>query len=321
MKKVIIWGHPLHSHTHSYVHEGYYKALKFLGYNVSWFHDNNFPKDFDYNNSIFITEGFADKNIPLNETSTYCVMYCPSPKRYLEAGVKKYIDLRMIAVGHKDHVQEYTLNKSIVEKIGPSYYYDASTKKTIRYRNDYVDYDIEDFDKVYFSWATNLLPHEINNSNAYLDRKPEIYYFGTLSPHGECENMSTFLPFIQATKKLGIPFLHNDPWKNPVDSEVLMKYTQQSLLGIDIRGPKHLQTGIVTCRVAKNISYGHLGLTNSKAIYEELEGNCVYNSDTEQLLYEGLRKSHDFLFIKNSMNYIKENHTYINRINSLFSIL
>ena len=41
--KVIIWGHPLHSHTHSYIHEAYYRAFKYLGYDVYWFHDNEYP--------------------------------------------------------------------------------------------------------------------------------------------------------------------------------------------------------------------------------------------------------------------------------------
>jgi len=50
--KVIIWGHPLYSHTHSYVHDAYYKAFKHLGYETYWFYDEEFPLDFDYNNSF-----------------------------------------------------------------------------------------------------------------------------------------------------------------------------------------------------------------------------------------------------------------------------
>jgi hypothetical protein len=42
--KVIIWGHPLYSHTHSYVHEAYYRAFKSMGYDVHWFHDEDYPK-------------------------------------------------------------------------------------------------------------------------------------------------------------------------------------------------------------------------------------------------------------------------------------
>ena len=53
--KVIVWGFPLHTHTHSYIHGGWVKAFKSLGYDTYWFHDNEYPTDFDYNNCLFIT--------------------------------------------------------------------------------------------------------------------------------------------------------------------------------------------------------------------------------------------------------------------------
>ena len=74
--KVIIWGFPLHSHTHSYIHGGWVKGFKRLGYKTYWFHDKKYPTDFDYNNSLFITEGYADNKIPINNTSIYFVHIC-----------------------------------------------------------------------------------------------------------------------------------------------------------------------------------------------------------------------------------------------------
>ena len=97
--------------------------------------------------------------------------------------------------------------------------------------------------------------------------------------------------------------------------------TQKSLLGVDIRGPQHLKQELLTCRVFKNISYGHLGLTNSKAVYEELDGNCIYNQDTRQLFHDGMNNRENYKLIRDGMNYVKENHTFINRINSLLSVL
>jgi Lrp/AsnC family transcriptional regulator for asnA, asnC and gidA len=37
IKKVVIWGHKLHSHTHSYIHNGFYIAFKHLGYDITAF--------------------------------------------------------------------------------------------------------------------------------------------------------------------------------------------------------------------------------------------------------------------------------------------
>ena len=73
--KVIIWGFPLHTHTHSYIHGGWYKGFKSLGYDTYWFHDGNHPsiETFDYNNALFITEGYADGKIPIISSSIYFV--------------------------------------------------------------------------------------------------------------------------------------------------------------------------------------------------------------------------------------------------------
>lgn len=317
--KVIIWGHPLYTHTHSYVHDAYYRAFKSMGYDVYWFHDKDYPEDFDYNNCLFIGEGFADKEIPINESSCYLIMYCPSPIKYQGSG--RYIDVRMTAVNFKDHIQEYSLDKSKTTKLGPACYFEPKTSNKIQVKNDYVDYEMDDYDKIYISWATNLLPDEFEEEDIYLERENAIYYSGTISAQGVCENYSKWMPFLKACQENKIKFIHNDPWANPLSMGEVINRTQRSILGVDIRGPQHLKQGLLTCRVFKNISYGHLGLTNSSSVYEELDGNCVYNDDTEQLFYDGMSNRENYNLIKRGMQFVKENHTYINRINSILSIL
>lgn len=317
--KVIIWGHPLHSHTHSYIHEAYYRAFEYLGYDVYWFNNDSYPEDFDYSNSLFIGEGFSDQNIPINSSSCYFIMYCPSPKKYKKVG--KYIDVRMAAINFKDHIQEYSLDKTKVYKVGPACYFERASDNKILINNDYVEYEIQDFDKFYVSWATNLLPHEINEDDIYLDRENKIYYLGTISSQGICENYSNFLPFINSCKKNNIEFIHNNFWSNPLTNQQVIDYTKKSLLGIDIRGPQHLKQKLITCRVFKNISYGHLGLTNSEEIYKELDGNCILNNNTEELFYDGMANKENYKLIKSGMKYVRENHTYINRVKSILTIL
>jgi hypothetical protein len=246
-------------------------------------------------------------------------MYCPSPIKYQNA--ERYVDIRMSAVNFKDHIQEYSLDKTKAIKLGPACYFDPKQSKKVRVNNDYVDYEMDDYDKIYISWATNLLPDEFNENDIRLERENVIYYSGTISGQGVCENYSNFVPFIKACQENGIGFVHNDPWANPLSTDEVINRAKKSLLGVDIRGPQHLKQGLLTCRLFKNISYGHLGLTNSKALYEELDGNCIYNQDTEELFYNGISNKENYDLILKGMKYVKENHTYINRINSLLSIL
>jgi hypothetical protein len=317
--KIIIWGHPLYSHTHSYVHEAYYRVFKHLGYDVYWFHDEDYPEDFDYTNTLFIGEGFSDKKIPINGSSCYFIMYCPSPIKY--EGAERYIDVRMSAVNFKDHIQEYSLDKTTAVRLGPACYFEPKTNQKVKVKNDYVDYEMNDYDKVYISWATNKLPEEFNEDDIYIPREPNVYYCGTISAYGICENYSNFLPFVEECKKNDIGFIHNDPWANPLPNDEVIRRSQESLLGVDIRGPQHLKQCLLTCRVFKNISYGHLGLTNSEEMYNELDGNCVFCEDTAQLFYDGMKNRENEKLILDGMRFVKENHTYINRVNSLLSIL
>lgn len=319
--KVIIWGHPLYSHTHSYIHEAYYRTFKHLGYETYWFHDNEYPADFNYKDCLFVTEGFADTNIPLEKSSCYFVMYCPSPKKYIEAEVDRYVDVRMAAFDFKDHIHDYSLDKNSSKKVGPGCYYEEKKDKIIKIKNNYHDYEMSDFDKFYISWATNILPEEFNEDWVYIKRENAIYFCGNLSDKGICENISTFAPFIQECHKNHIHFIYNDSWNNPLTSQEIIRRTQKSILAVDIRGPEHLKNGLLTCRISKNISYGHLGLTNSKEIYRELEGNCILNENTAELFYDGLRNKEDFNLIKKQMKYIKDNHTYVNRVQSILKIL
>lgn len=317
--KAIIWGHPLHSHTHSYAHYGFYRAFENLGYDVYWFHDNDYPQDFDFENCVFISEGFADKNIPINDSSTYFVMYVPDPSKYQNA--KNFFDLRLNAVNFKDHVLDFSFDQNKCTNIGPSFWLEPKKNELIKFKNDYVDYEIPDYNKVYFSWATYLLPEEINFDDMYLEREKLIYFSGTISADGVCENYSNWEPFLMECRKNEVPFLYNNVWQQALPFEEVKLRVQKSLLGIDIRGPQHVKWKIATCRVFENISYGHLGLTNSKVFYEELDGNCIYNSDTAQLFYDGLNNSNNYNLIKSGMQYVKENHTFINRVKSIMSLV
>ena len=61
--KVVIWGHPLGTHTHSYSNQGYYNAFKHLGHDIHWFPDEKPPEDFDFSNTIFIEKEIKEQNI------------------------------------------------------------------------------------------------------------------------------------------------------------------------------------------------------------------------------------------------------------------
>ena len=90
-----------------------------------------------------------------------------------------------------------------------------------------------------------------------------------------------------------------------------------------IQGAWQCVNGYIPCRIFKNISYGQWGITNNRVVYDLFKGKVIYNSDTYQLFYDAKH------YIDNApiselyelMDFVKNNHTYINRIETLLNFM
>ena len=327
-KQVIIWGFPLHSHTHSYIHYGWVKGFTHLGCETHWFHDGDFPKDFDFSNSLFITEGYADDNIPINDSSIYFVHIARNPEKYI-GKVKRFIEIRYLVDSIKDCNYNYVLDKKKCVKISDCTYYEKLHDNSGIARHHANPQPME-YECVYTCWATDLLPDEIKEENIYLPRDRKIYWFGSANHY----NTKEIYMFYNECVKNGIEFVANNPWQNPLPFNVVQEYTMKSFMSPDFRssgdpnkvaigetGTCHKQIGYIACRLLKSISYGHLGITNSKHAYELLERKVVYDENETKLFYDALSQINNYDLIKEQMAIVREKHTYLNRIHDLLSLL
>ena len=329
--KVIIWGFPIHSHTHSYIHGGWEKGFKSMGYQTFWFHDKEYPKDFDYSNSLFITEGYADDNIPIDNTSIYFVHICRNPEKYLNK-VKRLIEIRYLVDHIKDCNYNYILDKTKCKKISDATYYEKlhNNGGLAKYHNNPKKMEYE---CIYTCWATDLLPEEIKEEFIYENQKMRennVYWCGSYNSN----NNKELQKFVKAANKNNIKFIFNNPWKNPLSYNEIIKKTRKSLMSPDIRcsgnprkiklgetGTCHKTIGYIPCRILKAISYGLLGITNSRHVYELLDKKVIYNSDEEKLFNSSIKEIDNIELIKQQMKIVREKHTYINRINDLLTVL
>lgn len=326
--KVIIWGFPLHTHTHSYIHYGWMKGFKHLGYETYWFHDGDFPKDFDYSNTLFITEGYADTNIPIKDSSIYFVHIARNPEKYI-GNVKRFIEIRYLVDAIKDCNYNYVLDKSKCNKISECSYYEKLMNNggIARHHNNPIPMEYE---CIYTCWATDLLPDEIREENIYISKERKIYWFGSANH----TNTREIRLFYDECIKNGISFVTNNPWTNPKSFEEVQHLTMKSYMSPDFRssgdphkiaigetGTCHKQIGYIACRILKAISYGHIGITNSRHTYELLEKKVIYNENEGQLFYDAQKELNNYELIKEQMQIVREKHTYLNRIRDLLSLL
>jgi len=296
--KVIIWGHPLHSHTHSYIHYGFYKAFSHLGYNTLWLDNTKeLTTDLQSNeNILFITEGQVDQYIPIIKGCYYLLHNCDLTK-YRDAPI------------HILLLQVYTkkcTNIPYIIRIDRYIYYDKTTSE---------------FPTLFMPWATDLLPNEIEENMNLLEKykglntltNPRVVNFvGMLTPE--------WMKVKQFCLKNNLYFRAIGGYKGDnVDTNTNQKLIQTSYIAPAIQTEWQVENGYIPCRIFKNISYGKMGITNNQTVAEIFNGNIIYHPEINKTLDLALQFEKQNPIFKKSrmlflMEYVKQKHTYLNRI-------
>ena len=298
IKRVFIWGHCTTGHTHSYVHYGYYKAFSYLGYETHWVDDNPITYPEYFKDSLFLTEGQVDKNIPLDKSNIYILHNCENKnKKYIGAGCN-FLELgNYLKFCETGEGRNYPNNKIV--KIKDLCFYDDQSPT------------------LYQTWATDLLPYEIKIEDACIfdANKEKVHFIG----YRWEENEGPIQEFIRACKDNRKTFEHHFR----VSFEKDRALERDSYICPDFRGKWHIECGYIPCRVFKGLSYGKMVGTNSKHIQDMFPEYVAYAENNYDLFKacEEHYKGTSLGKIQEAMLFIKEKHTYINRIENILFIL
>ena len=288
---IVLWGHKLHSHTHSYIHYAFHKTFNFLGYKCLWLDNNDNIDNYNLSNALFITEGQVDQNIPIRSDGTYLLHNCNGS--------------RYINVKNKYNIQTITQTSLNTYK---------HTKLT-----DYAYYCGDCFT---LCWATELLPDEITiniekvknneiNSNSHF-----LNFIGM--PTLPWDNVKLWCD------KNKITYKQYGGFSNNVSMNKNVKLIQNSIIAPAIQEQWQVDNGYIPCRIFKNISYGKLGITNNKFVYDIFKNDniqLIYDDNTFNLLDKAINNNNNKELLIKQMEYVRDNHTFINRIYSLFEFL
>lgn len=293
--KIIIWGHKYNGHTHGYIHSSYFKAFKSLGYETYWLDDADDVSNMNFDNSIFLTEGQVQNKIPLNKNSKYILHHVNNGK---------YIDNNLSFINLGNYLKSCNAGVSpnydgfTVEKLGDLCFIDNDNKC------------------LYQPWATDLLPNEIDINDAMKaqDNMKNIFYIGT--QHDNHREINIFKEQC-ISNSFEFNILHN------VKDEDNKRLTRESALSVDLRGPWHVECGYLPCRIFKNITYGRITGTNSKHVKEVFGDYVIYDENPNTLfnLLSDSEKNIDLLKIKDAMLFVKDKHTYYNRIQNILNVI
>lgn len=294
IKKVIIWGHKLHSHTHSYIHNSYFNAFKNMGYDTYWFDNNDDISNIIFDSCIFFTEGQVDSNIPLLKSCFYILHHCD---------VNKYSNYNYINLCN--YVNDC--------KLGNSYNYPNSTVEKITYFSYYDDKN----KALYQPWATDLFPDDFMDIVDFDKNKKNVYYIGSIWS----ENYALITNFVRACMDNGKQFIN----KRFISDEEGRQLIRDSFISPDIRCQHHVNVGYIPCRTFKNISYGVIPATNSKFVKDFFGDNLIPYSESTYDLFDISVKFNQQPDYKDKLSYlmneVKLNHTYLTRVKSILNII
>jgi hypothetical protein len=323
-KKIIIWGAKLDTgHTHAYIHLALAQAAEVMGLEVYWLDNRDNVEESFFDDALIISEQWLvfenphSNKLPLRSSSCYVIHYVgnkgpvegnPGAGMYL-GKVGKLIDFRFACNWGIDGVEDknyaYKFEPEKYNRLSKSSYYDKGN----------------DYDYFYSIWATDLLPEQFNIEDRFTPyNEPKYAFFcGTIRP----DNNEEFHPFIQACRDNNVDFFHHCPMRDGgLTTDSIREYVKRSFIALDARPKNHLANGYIPCRTFKNISYGKLGVTNSKAVYDFFDGGVAYSSNTYELFNVAKQmeeSSENKERVLHQMMNVRDNHTYINRLQDIIT--
>ena len=301
IQKVVLWGHKLHSHTHSYIHNAYYRAFKSMGYVTEWYDDNDNVDNVDFANCLFITEHQVDNRIPKRTDCLYILHFLDMDGKYDSVPLDNIIELQCSYRDHKENAETILFNKH-----QHSYY---------KISNNHLIY--------YTLWGTDLLPNEIDDNIKNIDfimaKRTKIFNF-VGSPVPMWQYVFKYL----ISRGVEINHLGGVWYRRPALNEIEhMQCIQESVMAPAFQDDQQIGGFYVPCRIFKNISYGRMGITNNPLVQKILNNKLIYNSNIPECLNLALKFENQLDIndkktkILELMTLVKNDHTYISRIEDL----
>lgn len=287
--KFIVWGIPLHTHTHSYVHHAFARAASYMGFEVAWVNDEDDSNRVLCDNAVVLCCGVSDKHLRYSKGTRYVLHN--SSREDLRQG--SYINLQV-------------------------YSRDVSMRNVSPVAPDEMAFWEETTRTLYQPWATDLLPAEIEKISPSIKKEEpdRISWVGSIT-QGDQGNYEEILGYADVCSGNRIEFIHSR--LTSVEQNIAL--IRAGRHAPTIQGRWQVDNGYIPCRLFKNISYGSWTETNSPTS-AALVG--IEASNTMEELFEASEiffRSPSASRIAEKMSLVRDKHTYVNRINNILNCI
>jgi hypothetical protein len=294
----VIWGHPLGSHTHSWIHYGFARAFEHLGFDVLWLEDSAESVDrvSDLERAIVLTEGQQDEHLPAALRPSWLVFgHNCEPTSYRAAA--DFIPVQVL----------------MLDKSG---YRNPRWHPEVAHREPEAPSEGGSDDAgarvLEILWATDLLPHEIEFAPHRTDTR-DVVHVGSVWGY----NRSALKAFRRAVRSRGLK------WKTykDVDQESHERLIREARFAPSIQGDWQVDHGYMPCRLFKNISYSQLAVSNNPSARLILDDDLLICDRDPGALVDGMLEAEQDgridEMVRGAQATVRSRHTYVNRINEL----
>lgn len=317
-KKIIVWGAKYETgHTHAFTHAAFVKGAQYLNEEVYWLDDTDNVDPSFFDDSLIVSEHWIatthprSHRLPLRKSSTYVMNYLGNKKGTDNPGASYYL-------GRVGRIIDFRFANNWSDKYW-EYKYEPEKYIPINDGVSHLEKGSE-YDNFYSMWATDLMPNEINFDDCLTPWKEpkHVFFSGTIRE----DNHDQFEPFIRACNENKMQFYFNDVWRQVLTIESVKRASLDAFLALELRPKFHVDIGYKSCRAFKVISYGQLGMTNSRAVYDFFDQEIAFHEDPYQLFHVASEmrnnpRSRDLIL--NQMKKVKEKHTYASRMKDIIT--
>lgn len=277
-------GQPIASHA--YIHAGYFRAFKALGYETQWLDDSTADLPFL----------FADSILFCMDTRMACLPVS-ADRRYIT-----------------HNIGEEKLPGVPPEQITAlQYWFKEAPGSSI---NDYTRWDGS---TLYQPWATDLMPDEFPDDVVKSDTRV-CNWVGSIWAEGEWGNASEVQQMIDALAKNRIKFEQ----VRCRDGEHHKQLIRESYIAPSLQSMWQVRKGYIPCRAFKNCSYGQPLATNSQTVHRLFGGMGAFGNTPAEMVEAAISlresASYETMAIR-CRELVKAKHTYLNRVKTLMEFV
>lgn len=291
--QIVIYGPYLFEHENSWLFYGLYKAFQYKRYKVIYINSErkNLLNNYDLSNSLFITDGIHDEDIPLREDSFYLLFENNNPK---------YNNYNKLNIG----IYKKNLGNHLKE-----------------WKNKfYIKYSLET-KELYFPLATELLPEEILDNQ----QKHILYHNDINKLICILDNPTNNSLLFGNIKKISFNNYYQLCLINSFSIKKRQDAIKKCLITPILHSEEQINNDEINEKLFQAISYGGFPVTNSKMVADMFDNRFIYYGETaEDLIFKGIQHKKDCfddMCKWHLMEQIKNEHTYVKRVELILWIL